>query len=338
MGALDDFRWTDGERLLRFGAGAVAEAPELLEERDFEGYALLTTERATPSAPALSASADVVLHVPPGSVADGAAAVREGVGGRAVVALGGGRVVDAAKAVAAADGLACAAIPTTLSGAPVTPIHRMPAGVEGVAPVRPSLVVADPGLMASQPMPHLAASAMNALAHAVEALYVPGRGPVTDLAALRAVELISLALSVEEPHREGLALGALLGGYAVGVTGLALHHVICQTLVAVAGSPHAETNAVMLPHSISFVAERAPGAIGRLAEALGAEERDASLAKPAAASVAARSGVMRLCELGVEEAVLSDVLSAAAGRPQLSATPGGAPGEEELSALLRGAL
>lgn len=338
MGALDDFRWVDGERLLRFGAGVLQEAPALLEERVFEGYALLTTERAAPSAPALGASAATVLHVPPGSVADGAAAVRDRVEGRPVVALGGGRVVDAAKAVAAADGLACAAIPTTLSGAPVTPIHRTPAGVEGVAPVRPSLVIADPELMASQPMPHLAASAMNALAHAVEALYVPGRGPVTDLVALRAAELISLALSVEEPHREGLALGALLGGYAVGVTGLALHHVICQTLVAVAGSPHAETNAVMLPHSIGFVAERAPGAIGRLAEALGAEERDASLAEPAAARVAARSGATRLSELGVEEAVLTEVVSAAAARPQLTATPGGVPSREELAALLGDAL
>lgn len=338
MGALDDFRWTDGERLLRFGAGAVTEVPALLEDRGFQSYALLTTERAAPSAPALSTGAAVVVHVPSGSVADAAAAVREGVGGRPVVALGGGRVVDAAKAVAATDGLACAAVPTTLSGAPTTPIHRMPAGVDGVAPVRPSLVVADPELMASQPMPDLAASAMNALGHAVEALYVAGRGPVTDLAALRAAELIGLALSVEEPHREGLALGALLGGYAVGVTGLTLHHVLCQTLVAVAGTPHAETNAVMLPHSIGFVAEHAPAPIGRLAEALGAGEQDASLAQPAAARVAARSGVTRLSELGVEEAVVAEVVGAAAVRPQLAATPGGAPSAEALEALLRAAL
>ena len=49
---------------------------------------------------------------------EAAAAVRDEVGGRPLVALGGGRVVDAAKAIAGADGLAVAAIPTTLSGAP----------------------------------------------------------------------------------------------------------------------------------------------------------------------------------------------------------------------------
>ena len=52
--------------------------------------------------------------------------------------------------------------------------------------MRPALVVADPGLMASQPGPSLAASAMNALAHALEALYTPMANPVAEMAALRA--------------------------------------------------------------------------------------------------------------------------------------------------------
>ena len=116
--------------------------------------------------------------MPAGGVPEAAAAVRDGVGGRPVVALGGGRVVDSAKAIGGADGLAVAAVPTTLSGAELTPFHRMPAGVTEFRLVRPALVVADPALMASQPMPDLAASAMNALAHAVEALYTPLANPV----------------------------------------------------------------------------------------------------------------------------------------------------------------
>ena len=100
-----------------------------------------------------------MLHVPSGGVPECAAAVRSDVGGRAIVALGGGRVIDAAKAIGGADALSVAAVPTTLSGAPITRIHRMPEGVEQFNLIRPSLVIADPELMASQPMPGLAASA-----------------------------------------------------------------------------------------------------------------------------------------------------------------------------------
>ncbi|WP_406440032.1 hypothetical protein OHB14_14685 [Streptomyces sp. NBC_01613] len=57
----------------------------------------------------------MILHVPHGAVPE-AAAVQPEVGGLPVVALGDGRVIDAAKAVSAADGLSCAAIPTTLPG------------------------------------------------------------------------------------------------------------------------------------------------------------------------------------------------------------------------------
>ena len=80
--------------------------------------------------------------------------------------------------------------------------------------MRPALVVADPGVMASQPMPDLAASAMNALAHAVEALYTPLANPVAEMAALRAAELIAEGSTPVEPNRTALALGALLAGYA----------------------------------------------------------------------------------------------------------------------------
>ena len=126
---MDDFTWIDGERLVRFGTGVLADAPKLLEQRDFDGYVLLTTERAEASAPRLVEAAAAVLRVPPGSVPDGAAAVLDGVQDRPVVALGGGRVIDVAKAVAGFENLACAVVPTTLAGSPMTPFHRLPAGI-----------------------------------------------------------------------------------------------------------------------------------------------------------------------------------------------------------------
>ena len=332
------FTWIDGERLIRFGRDAVAEAPDLLAARGFDGYVLLTTERAIIAAPTLAGGASEVRHVPFGGVPEAAAAVRDGLDGRPLVALGGGRVIDAAKAIAGADGNACAAIPTTLSGAELTRIHRMPAGVEEFTLVRPSVVVADPALIASQPMPALAASAMNALAHAFEALYVPLRNPVAEAGALRATAEIARGLAAPtHPDRDRLALGSLLAAYALGATGYAVHHVICQTLVRVAGTPHAETNAVMLPHSVALMEARVPDLVGAFAVALGAREPDPAAAAGLAGSLAACAGPTTLGALGVSERVIGDVVREATARPQLDNTPD-PPDADELRAYLTSAL
>jgi maleylacetate reductase len=332
-----DFTWRDGERLIRFGDGAFWEAPRLLAESGFQDYALLTTERAERSAAELAQDAAAVVHVPPGRVDELSAAIRGQIGGRPLVAMGGGRVIDCAKAIAGADGGRCAAIPTTLSGAEMTPFHRTPKDVEGARWVRPALVIATPGLMASQSPPRLAASAMNALAHAMEALYAPLANPVAELAALRAAELLEEGLPGEEPDRVAVALAALLAGYAVGTTGLAVHHAVCQTIVRVCGAPHAETNAVMLPHFGRLMAGRVPGEMGALARALGDPAGDPEAAAGRLAKLAARSAHVRLSTLGVRREQLPEVVAAVAAHPGLAATPE-PPGEDELLVLLEAAL
>lgn len=267
---------------------------------------------------------------------EAAAAVRDQVGGRAIVALGGGRVIDSAKAIAGADGLRCAAIPTTLSGAEMTPFHRMPAGVDEWKLTRPEVVIAIPSLMSSQPMPDLAASAMNALAHAIEALYAPGTNDVAQEAALRSAGLIADGLESEEPKRTELALGALLAGYASGIAGFAIHHAVCQTIVRELGTPHAQTNAVMLPHFVRFMEPRAPEAIEKLGEAMNAGESPPSVTAKVG-ELAARAGVTRLSELGVEQRALDQVVHAAMQHPALANTPD-PPDAEELRAVLEAAL
>jgi alcohol dehydrogenase class IV len=337
-GARDqDFTWIDGERLIRFGERTLGDARGLLHERGFDGYVLVTTERAGEQAPELRSRARAALEVPLGPVPRAAAAIHGQVLRRPLVALGGGRVIDSAKAVAAVEGLACAAVPTTLSGAELTPFHRLPAGSEATASVRPRLVLAAPQLMASQPMPELAASAMNALGHAVEALYVRLSNPVVELSALRAARLIGDGLSADPPARPSLALGALLAGYAVGATGYGVHHVVCQTIVRVAGTAHSATNAVMLPHVLRLMERRAPEALGRLAAALGAGGDDPRQASELAGALAVRAGATRLSELGVGEEMLGRIAAEASGRSQLDNTPQ-PPGEEELLELVRGAL
>ena len=92
-----DFTWQDGERLVRFGTGALKDAPELLGD----GYVLLTTERGEASAPDVVERAAAVHHVPAGLVDEVAGDLLDAVDGQLLVSLGGGRVIDVAKALAA---------------------------------------------------------------------------------------------------------------------------------------------------------------------------------------------------------------------------------------------
>lgn len=331
------FTWIDGDRLIRYGHAVAEEAVDILAARGFDGFALLTTERAAEALPALAEAADVVLHVPAGPVPEAAAAVRGDVGARPLVALGGGRVIDSAKAIGGADDLPVAALPTTLSGAEFTRFHRMPAGVGEFRLTRPSVVVADPRLVASQPMPNLAASAMNATAHAVEALYTPLTNPGARLCGLQAISLIAQALGEAEPDRDRLALGALLAGWASGSAGYAFIHVLCQTTVRVAGTSHAQTYAVLLPHGLRLLEPRLPDLLAEIAWALGAEDPQPELAAARAAHLAAQAHVLRLSVLGVEEEQLDAIADAAAERAELQNTPD-APGRDELRELLGAAF
>src|SRR2546423_499108 len=147
---MTSFTWQDGERLIRFGRGALGDAPALLGE----GFTLVTTERAAEAAGGVLAAAGRVLHVGPGRVDELAAGLLDDLeASPLLVALGGGRVVDVAKALAAArPPRQVAAIPTTLSAAEMTRGHRRAKGTPQDAPgVRPAIVLNHPALSASQP-------------------------------------------------------------------------------------------------------------------------------------------------------------------------------------------
>jgi len=238
-----------------------------------------------------------------------------------LVALGGGRVVDVAKALAAARTAAghparALAVPTTLSGAEMSGGHRVARGAVADLRVRCAVVVNDPALSASQPVPELAASALNAFGHAAEALYVPHRIPVIDLVAAESARILGAAFSSRgEPDRDALALGALLGGYALDASGLGLHHVLAQTLVREAGVGHGPANAVMLPHTLGALAWRGPASAERLTAAL---DEDPAVV---AARICSLTGASRLAELGVDAGVLPRCADAAAARRELDNTP-----------------
>ncbi|HWB69333.1 MAG TPA: iron-containing alcohol dehydrogenase, partial [Solirubrobacterales bacterium] len=258
----ESFIWRDAGRAVVFGRGGVAQAPELLRKNGLHSFELLSTARALPEIEALAEAAEAVREVAPGAVPETSAALLDRAGGATLVAYGGGRVIDTAKAVASITGAGVVALPTTMSGAEMTGIHRLPAGAEERSRglVRPQLVIADPEAMTSQPEPTLRASSMNALAHGADSLYTPFANPVSRMTALRGARLIALALDQAPPEREraSLALGSVLCGYAIDSGMFAIHHVICQTLVRVCGAPHGFANAAILPRAMAYMAPRAP--------------------------------------------------------------------------------
>jgi alcohol dehydrogenase class IV len=324
-----DFTWRDGERSVRFGAGAVGDAVEVLGG---EGYALLTTERAAAMAPAVVEGAGAVHMIGAGLVDELAGELLGAVARERIVALGGGRVIDTAKALAAASGgsQVAMAVPTTLSGAEMTRIHRRARGADQRAPtVRPRAVVNDPALSASQPVAELAASALNALSHAAEGPCTPMANPVATLAAHDGARLLARSLAAE-PDRPGLALGALLAGYVIDSTGYGLHHVLSQTLVRLGGASHGGANAVLLCHTLGALAWRFPERIEALGSALGGDPSDV------AARMCELTGATRLRDLGVDRDLLAECAAAAAERPELDLTPPRAD-RAELMALYEGA-
>ncbi len=302
------FRWQDGERLIVFGSGAAAEA--------WTGAELFTTRRALDQVPAaIRDTATAVRLVPSGQVPDAAAAVAADAAGERIVAFGGGRVIDVAKAVASARGGAVCAVPTTLSAAEMSSRHRPLPGFEAAPPVRPKLVLNDPDLSAGQPPDARRQSAANALGHGVQALASAGRNPVASLAAERGLRLLGEGLEAASGERLPLAEGALLTGYAIGSAGLGLHHAICQTLVRTCDVGHAATNAAMLPHTASELARRYPDQL---------EAAGRALATPLAGlgpRLAELGGGGRLRDLGVTAGDLDRVARAAAGRDEIRSMP-----------------
>jgi alcohol dehydrogenase class IV len=325
----------DRRRLLLYG-GPLAEPAAALERAGWESFDLLSTERALADAPDLREAAAEVHRVPKGRVDEVATPLVDAVGSDRLVALGGGRVIDTAKAVASVTGAEVCAIPTTLSGAPITGFHRLPAGREADASgfARPSLVIGYTDAMASAPEPQLRATAMNALAHGAESLYVPMADPISREAALRGAELLAGALDrePEDRDRSALALGAILCAIAVDrAGGIALHHVLGQTAVRVLGIPHAETYAALLPETMRAMRGRAPEQIEALATALGTD------AEGLPERIADLAGHRRLGELGADRDRLDDVVEGAMARAELTHQTPGQVRRSDLEAILEAA-
>lgn len=328
-----DFIWRDAGRTVVFRHDGVGQATQLLREHGFSPFELLSTPRALAGATELARAATAVHEVAPGQVPGLAADLLGTVSSRSLVALGGGRPIDVAKAVASVSGARVAAIPTTMSGAEMTGVHRLAAGTESrvASTVRPALVVADPAAMTSQPEAALRASSMNALAHGADSLCTPFANPVSEMTALRGAGLIATSLDRgrEERDPSPLALGSLLCGYAFDSGGSGVHHMICQTLVRVCGSPHAETHAAILPRTMALMVGQVPDRLGDLAAAIETDAEDIE-----ARILQLGGDPAGLGAIGADRSKLDQALDAMLLRPELAFVPGSPLAKSDLAELV----
>ncbi len=278
------------ERRIVFEEGSTRRVAD--EMRGFSRVLVVTTRGRAPLADAIGKALHATVlpiareHVPRETVAE-ARREAERLDADAVVAIGGGSAIGLAKALALETKAKPVAIPTTYSGSEMTSIWGVTDGTKKTTGrddrARPVLVVYDPALTLDLPRGVTVASAWNAMAHAVEALYARDASAKTKDAAEEALRAIAWALPrvVAEPHdreaRAKLLDGARLAGTAIDEATMGVHHKLCHVLGG-RGLPHAETHAALLPYVVRFNRAAAPEAMARMARALGGKDAVAAIA------------------------------------------------------------
>ncbi|MFE7171723.1 maleylacetate reductase [Streptomyces sp. NPDC057616] len=266
------------------------------------------------------------MHVP-AEVADRGVEVARAAGADGCVAVGGGSSIGLGKAIALRTGLPLIAVPSTYSGSEMTPVWGLTehgAKRTGRDPVvLPRSVVYDPELTVSLPAPLSATSGINAIAHAVEALYAPDTSPLVALMAEEGVRAMAGALPAvanrpDSLEARGRALyGAWLCGSCLGATTMGLHHKLCHVLGGTFNLPHSETHTVVLPYALAFNAPAAREAAAALARALSATDPAHALQSLAARLDAPRS----LAELGLKETDLAEAAAETVGQAYANPRP-----------------
>lgn len=270
-----------------FGSGTLAQVPDELDRLSLGRVLVLTTPAQAADGHALAGRlgaraidvfAGATMHTPV-AVTEAALAVVQATRADGLVALGGGSTIGLGKALAFRTDLPQLVVPTTYAGSEMTPIlgetEHGAKRTRSDPRILPEVVVYDVDLTLGLPAAMSVTSGLNAIAHAVEALYARDRNPIVSLMAVEAIAKLAGALPriVADPAdrdaRADALYGAWLCGTCLGAVGMALHHKLCHTLGGSFDLPHAETHGVLLPHALAYNAPAVPEAIARLRAVLG---------------------------------------------------------------------
>jgi aldehyde dehydrogenase (NAD+) len=281
-------------------------------------------------------------NIPPDSdlpTVDGAVAKARELNADCIVSVGGGSVMDTGKAVCvtlknggrANDHIALMrltefqtphiAIPTTAgTGSEVTNVSVLTSKMAGrkvyiVDPyIIPNTAILDPRFTMTLPTALTAATAMDAMTHAIEALTSTLSQPICDGQALQAVRLIRqnlprvMANGRDEKARENLQIAAAMAGWAFTIAQVGLAHAMAHTVGVMHKVHHGTACGIMLPKVMRFNIDYAADKLALAAQALGVDttgmsEREAALAAVDAVEALMKEvdHPMRLRDVGVPE-------------------------------------
>jgi alcohol dehydrogenase class IV len=284
---MQDFVYQSAPMRVVFGAGTLRQLPEELTRLGASRALVLATPRQITQLVAIGeligertagVFTGAVMHTPV-EVTDRAMEMVRSVQPDCVVAIGGGSTTGLGKAIALRTDLPQIVLPTSYAGSEMTPVVGQTSGgiktTQSSPKILPETVIYDVDLTMTMPPGLSATSGINAIAHAVEALYARDRNPVISLMAQEGIRTLAHALPIicaqpnDKTARTDALYGAWLSGICLGAVGMALHHKLCHTLGGLFNLPHADTHTVILPHALAYNAPAAPDAMTRIATALG---------------------------------------------------------------------
>ena len=334
---------------VRFGAGSLSALADELDHLGLRRVLVLCSPSQQNTAERVAAllgdrcvgtRSDAVMHVP-ADLAARASAEAVSLGADGCVTVGGGSAIGLGKAIALEHHLPVVAVPTTYAGSEMTPVWGMTRDGHKETgrdtAVLPRSVIYDPDLTMGLPVGLSVTSGINAVAHAVEALYAPDISPIIALMAEDGVRALASALPaiVQDPSdpqgRSDALRGAWLCGATLGATTMSLHHKLCHALGGTLNLPHAPTHTVVLPHVLAFNQSHTPEAVAALSRALpGTADPARRLWDLCRALDAPRS----LAELGMQESEIDRIAEEATNRSYGNPRP---VTREAVTAILRAA-
>ncbi|WP_370936360.1 maleylacetate reductase and hydroxyquinol 1,2-dioxygenase domain-containing protein [Amycolatopsis sp. cg13] len=323
------FTYTANPARVVFGSGTLAVVPDEVQRLEASRVLLVAGKSAATAAdqtaqalgPLLAARfGEPTMHTPV-EVTERALALVTEHSVDCVVAIGGGSATGLAKALALRTDIPQVIVPTTYAGSEMTPVVGQTENgrktTQSSPKVLPEVVVYDVDLTLGLPVPTSLTSGVNAMAHAVEALYSAQANPIVDQFALESIRLLAAALPriAADPSdvdaRTDALRAAWLAGSCLGSVGMGLHHKLCHTLGGSFGLPHAETHTIVLPHAMAYNAPNAVDAMRRIAEALGAPDAPTAVFDLIASLPVPHS----LAEIGLAEGDLAKAAELATAAP-----------------------
>lgn len=215
---------------------------------------------------------------------------------QAILSIGGGSVLDAAKLFAVRltndeplrnwlgidlikrPGVPMILVPTTAgTGSEVTPnaIVTLPDESLKVGIVSrhllPQIVILDAELTLGLPKPITAATGMDAFVHALESYISTKANPISDMYAMESMRLIGANILEAYENgqslkaREGMMLGSMYGGLALTAAGTAAVHALAYPLGGMFNITHGVANAMLLPHVMAFNLDAIEGRLSNVA-------------------------------------------------------------------------